>query len=223
MSIVRALRIAGLLFAATLANGAAYASDNPAMDAQVKHINDEWARIKYQMKGRANQYDQIDALSKQAAIVTTHYPGRAEPLLWQGIVNSEEAAMAGTFSKMGYASSARDILEKARAINPKAANGGVLMSLGVLYYKVPGFPIGFGSSGKARNYLEAALAMDPTGLDANFFYGDFLAAQGEVAKARNYLLRALKAPSDPDRPVWDVGRRGEVRQLLADLDKKSRH
>jgi len=219
---VKKLGLAAAVFAALMAGGSAYASDNPAMDAQVKHINDEWARIKYQMVGRSNQYDQIDALAQQAAQVVARYPGRPEPLLWQGIVTSEEAAMASTFSKLGYASKARDILERAHTINPKAANGGVLMSLGVLYYKVPGFPIGFGSAKKARDYLNAALAMDPNGLDSNFFYGDFLAAQGDYANARAHLLRALKAPADPDRPVWDAGRRGEVKKLIGEVDRHLR-
>lgn len=222
MNLRNNLLVAISVLAAWSLNAPASASDNPAMDAQVKHINDEWARIKYQMVGRSNQYDQIDALAKQAAQVVARYPGRAEPLLWQGIVNSEEAAMASTFSKLGYASSARDILERARAIDPRAANGGVLMSLGVLYYKVPGFPIGFGSAKKARGYLDAALAMDPNGLDANFFYGDFLAAQGDYANAKVHLVRALRAPADPSRPVWDAGRRGEVRKLMAEVDRHLR-
>ena len=220
MTNARKFRAAGLLIAALAFGGIAQASNNPAMDAQVKHINDQWARVKYQMVGRSNQYEQIDALAQQAATVVAHYPGQAEPLLWQGIVTSEEAVMASTFSKLSYASKARDILERAKAINPKAANGGVLMSLGVLYYKVPGWPIGFGNAKKARDCLDAALALDPNGLDANFFYGDYLASQGQYAKAKLYLQRALKAPSDPDRPVWDSGRRGEVRTLLADVDKK---
>lgn len=223
MTNARTFRAAGLLIAALAFGGVAQASNNPAMDVQVKHINDQWARVKYQMVGRSNQYEQIDALAQQAATVVAHYPGQAEPLLWQGIVTSEEAAMASTFSKLSYASKARDILERARAINPKAANGGVLMSLGVLYYKVPGWPIGFGNAKKARDCLDAALALDPNGLDANFFYGDYLASQGQYAKAKLYLQRALKAPSDPDRPVWDNGRRGEVRTLLADIDKKMSH
>lgn len=219
---VKKFNLVAAAFIALIAGGPVYASDNPAMDAQVKHINDEWARIKYQMVGRSNQYDQIDALAQQAAQVASRYPGRAEPLLWQGIVTSEEAAMASTFSKLSYASKARDILERARAINPRAANGGVLMTLGVLYYKVPGFPIGFGSTKKAKGYLDAALAMDPNGLDANFFYGDFLLSQGDYPKAKAYLLRALKAPADPERPVWDAGRRGEVRKLIGEVDRHLR-
>jgi tetratricopeptide (TPR) repeat protein len=218
MTIFSKARIAGLLAAALAWGGIAQASDNPAMDAQVARINNEWARIKYQVQDKNQQYLQLDQLAKQAASVSARYPGRAEPLLWQGIVTSEEAAQASMFRQLGLATSARDILDKARSIDPHAANGGVSMSLGVLYYKVPGFPIGFGSAKKARTYLEAALAQDPNGLDANYFYGDFLNEQGDHARARAYLARALKAPKDVSRPVWDAGRRTEVRALLAKID-----
>lgn len=226
MSLFNKLRWQGALATAvalaTAFSPVARASDNPAMDAQVSQIGREWARIKYQVKDKDAQYNQIDALAKQAATISARYPGRAEPLLWQGIVTSEEAAMASMFRKLGYASSARDILEKAEKIDPKAANGGLSMSLGVLYYKVPGFPIGFGNTKRARAYLERALAMDPGGLDANYFYGDFLQSQGDYARARQYLTRAINAPATPSRPVWDAGRRAEARTLLADVSKHLR-
>ena len=80
---------------------------------------------------------------------------------------------------------------------------------------MPGSPIGFGDKDKARRLLKEALALDPDGLDNNYFYGDFLLDQGDKAGARSYLLKALKAPHDPARPVWDAGRRREVRSLLA--------
>jgi len=49
------------------------------------------------------------------------------------------------------------------------------------------------------------------------FYGDFLAQEGDNARARQFLTRALQAPANADRPVWDAGRRAEVRALLAKL------
>jgi tetratricopeptide (TPR) repeat protein len=212
--------------AALLAGGIAIAtpvcaSNNPAMDNDVARIGNEWARIKYQVHGRDEQYRQIDALAAQAAQVVARYPGRAEPLLWQGIVTSEEAGMASMFQQLGLARSARDILNHAAAIDARAANGGVPMSLGVLYYRVPGFPIGFGSTDKARTYLKTALAMDPGGLDANYFYGDFLKTQGDYKGAAVYLDRALHAPADPHRPVWDAGRRADVRTELAEVRRKA--
>ena len=53
-------------------------------------------------------------------------------------------------------------------------NGSVYTSLGSLYYQVPGWPIGFGSDKKAESYLKKALAVNPDGMDPNYFYGDFM-------------------------------------------------
>ncbi len=220
MSSFRRLILAlGMAFAMALGTSAT-ASDNPQMDAEVLRINNEWARIRYQVTNEGQQLAQLQVLATQAATVVRRYPNRAEPLLWQGIVTSEEAARASTFHQLGYATSARDILLRARAIDANAAHGGVNMSLGVLYYKVPGFPIAFGSASRARTFLLAALAQDPNGLDANFFYGDFLEQQGDHAGARTALNRALHAPVDSSRPVWDNGRRAECRALLAHIARR---
>jgi len=200
-----------------LASQPAAASDNPQMDSDVMRINNSWAHIRYQVKDRNAQFAQLAALEGEAQKVVAKYPGKAEPLLWKGIVVSEEAARASTFRQLGLATRARDILNQAYAINPRVADGGAAMSLGVLYYKVPSWPIGFGSTSKARNFFQQALAQDPRGLDNNYFYGDFLAQEGDAPRARQFLTRALQAPANPNRPVWDAGRRAEVRALLAKL------
>ncbi len=187
------------------------------MAQEVKAINDSWAHIAYEVKGSSTQTKDLDRLAKQAAALVQKYPGKAEPLLWDGIVTSEQANRANIFHKLGLAKKARDLIAKAYAIDPKAADGGAAMSLGVLYYKVPGSPIGFGDDAKANTLLKQALAIDPNGLDANYFYGDFLLDQGQKALARQFLEKALKAPHDPMRPVWDAGRRREVQALLAKI------
>ena len=192
-----------------------HGADTAAPDAQVKHLASEWAHIKYQIKDKDEQLKQIDALAKEAAVVVDRNPGRVEPLLWDGIITSEEAAMASLIHKLGFATSARKLFEKAEALDGPGPKGAVAMSLGVIYYRVPRFPMGFGDPDKARHYLETAIAMDPDGLDANYFYGDFLIKRGEIDKGKAALAHALQAPADPDRPVWDAGRRAEVRALLA--------
>ena len=213
-------RYLAVLFGAAslaLASRPAAAADNSQMASDVMRINNAWVHIRYQVKDRSAQFNQLAALEGEAQKVVAKYPGKAEPLLWEGIVVSEEAARASTFRQLGVATRARDILAKAYAINPRVADGGAAMSLGVLYYKVPGWPIGFGSTAKARSYFQQALAQDPRGLDNNYFYGDFLAQEGDNARARQFLTRALQAPANADRPVWDAGRRAEVRALLAKL------
>ncbi len=205
-------------FAAALAGvlaicipGAAWAG----MPEDVKAINDGWAHITYEVRGSSTQTKALDKLSVQAAQVVKRYPGEADPLLWQGIVRSEQANRANMFHKLGLATQARDIIAKAYALDHGAANGGAAMSLGVLYYKVPGSPIGFGDKAKAGRLLHEALKLDPDGLDANYFMGDYMLDTGNKAAARGYLQRALKAPRDASRPVWDAGRRREVQALLA--------
>lgn len=204
-----------------LAAANAYASEHPAMDQDVLSIANSWAHIKYQETNYAEQRRDINALSTDAAAVVARYPGQVEPLLWQGIVTSEQAAMASLFNQLGYAIAARNIFERAQMIDPNGANGAIIMSLGVLYYRVPGFPVGSGNARVARRDLTAALAMDPNGLDANYFYGDFLARQGEGSQALVVLNHALQAPVDAQRPVWDAGRRAEVKALIAKIDKRS--
>lgn len=214
MKLLKTIAFGCAALAGLMSGTTAFASGDPQMDAQVQRINNEWARIKYQVRGSDAQYNQLAALERQAAAVSAKYPGKAEPLLWQGIVTSEEAAVASTFKQLGLAKSARAVLQRAYSIDPRGSHGGVAMSLGVLYYKVPGWPIAFGDAAKAKGFLQASLAADPNGLDANWFYGDYLYAQGQKAAAKTYLQKALRAPADPSRPVWDAGRRGEVRNLL---------
>ena len=181
----------------------------------VKSLNDGWAHISYEVKGSSHQTVALDNLAKQAGQVVKRYPNQAEPLLWQGIIVSEQANRANVFHKLSLATQARDIIARAYKLNPRAAGGGAAMSLGVLYYKVPGSPIGFGDKERAKKLLKEALALDPDGLDANYFYGDYLLDQGDKAGARTYLAKALRAPHDAGRPVWDAGRRREVNADLA--------
>jgi len=207
-----------LLTAAALASLAAPAfASPPGMAENVKAMNDLWANVAYRMEGSSHQAAALNKLDKQAAMVVARYPGEAEPLLWQGIILSEEAKRANILHKLSLATRARDVISKAYAIDPHAGHGGAAMSLGVLYYRVPGAPIGFGDKAKAKVLLKQALALDPNGLDANYFYGDYLAVVGDKAGAKAFLEKALRAPHDPSRPVWDAGRRGEVRALLAKL------
>jgi len=123
--------------------------------------------------------------------------------------------MASTLSAMGYAKSAKAVLEQAYAKNPAALSAGAPTSLGVLYARVPGWPIGFGDNDKARQLLAQAVSLAPNGMDANYFYADFLMSQHEYAAAYKILKHALSLPPQQNRPLWDKNRRAVIRELLA--------
>lgn len=195
---------------------------DPALAATIAHLDHEWARINYQVTDKDDQDKQMQALAAEAADVVAANPARAEPLIWQAIILCSQAGYEGGIGAYHLVQTAHALLEKAATLDYHALNGAVPVNLGILYYKVPSFPIGFGSTRKAQHYLEDALAMDPNGLDANLFYGEFLFLQGDTAKAMTVLKHALDAPPSPDRPVWDAGRRQEVRDLLSKVEEKAK-
>jgi Tfp pilus assembly protein PilF len=192
------------------------------MDASVARVQHEWERIKYQTKDPAAQHAQIKVLAHDAAVSAARFPGRAEPLIWEGIAQSEQAAMSSGLSALSDAKAARKSFEQAYQIDRTALEAGAPTSLGTLYYRVPGFPIAFGDKEKARRYLAEGVKLAPDGMDANYFYGDFLMTQGEYAAAAKVLQHALASPPRPDRPIWDAGRRVEIRALLAKANAKLR-
>jgi tetratricopeptide (TPR) repeat protein len=206
---------------ACLSGGGARASNNKAMDADIHSVEIQWEHIKFDEDGSPNQLQHIDALAKFADGLVQKYPGKVEPLIWDGIVTSEEAGMAGSLSAMGYAKKAKAILDEAYAKNPAALDAGAPTSLGVLYSRVPGWPLGFGDNDKARALLAQAVSLAPNGMDANYFYADFLMAQQEYAAADKVLRHALALPPQNNRPLWDKNRRAVIRELLAKADAKA--
>lgn len=206
------------LLAWSLLSGPACAT---GLDDDILHLQDEWAVANYKTLAGDGKVKAFEALAQRAAAVSAQYPQRAEPLVWEGIVLSTYAGAKGGLGALSLVKQARAKLETALKLDANALNGSVYTSLGTLYHKVPGFPLGFGDDKKARMYLEKAIAINPDGIDPNYFYGEYLLDTGKHEQAREHLQRALRAPARVGREVADAGRRQEVAALLEKLDGKS--
>lgn len=205
-----------LFFATSLQAGVDQSlTGSPELDNEIRHLQTEWALIKYKEKDTGKQATRMADLAKKAAEVTARYPNYAEAKIWEAIILSSQAGIQGGLGALSLVKHSRALLEEAEKIKPDALGGSAYTSLGSLYYQVPGWPLGFGDSDKARAYLEQARAMNPDGIDSNFFYGDFLLEQGEYDKAVKILEKALNAPARPDRVVADEGRREEIKLAIA--------
>jgi len=189
------------------------------VDEDIEALQRDWALANYNASGEA-KVKAFDELAHRASMLSAQYPDRAEPLVWEGIVLSTYAGVKGGLGALGLAKQARAKLETAVQLDAQALNGSAYTSLGTLYYKVPGFPLGFGDHKKAVWYLHKALALNPEGIDPNFFYADYLFEEGKYAQAREYLERALHAPSRPGRELADDGRRREINALLEKVKSK---
>jgi tetratricopeptide (TPR) repeat protein len=184
---------------------------------EVMAIRDSWGKINYQMTGD-EQNEAMGSLVEQCQAVVEGRPDNAEGLVWCGIVKSTYAGIAGGLSALKYAKAARKDLEKAIEIDPDVLAGSAQTSLGTLYFKVPGWPLGFGNEDKARDFLLAGLKAAPEGIDSNYFYADFLYDNGDMEEAREHLLQAQNASPREGRATADEGRRAEIAALLVSVD-----
>lgn len=200
-----------LVFCACLLSLPAFALSESTQE-NLKLLQTRWAQINYQTPAAEREKD-FARLSAEAATMVRNDPA-AELLIWRGIILSTYAGAKGGLAALDLVKQARASLEQAIKTDPAALDGSAYTSLGALYYQVPGWPIGFGDDEQADVLLKKALAMNPDGIDPNYFYGDFLFREKRYAEAKAALEKALKAPDRPGREVADAGRRAEVKALL---------
>ena len=210
---------AALLWVAALVVSLSSMARAAGVEDSVAEVQRDWEAIRYQAPP-AEREKKFEALATKAHQVSEAFPGRSEPMIWEGIVVSSLAGEKGGLGALGLVKQAKSLYETAIQVDGTALDGSAYNSLGVLYYKVPGWPIGFGDKNKARELLQKALSINPRGIDPNFFYGEYLVESKRPEEAVPYLERALQAPARPGRSIADAGRREEARTLLDRLKAK---
>lgn len=215
-SFVRNLVLGGVL-AFSLPSFALSASGEQSL----AQLQGRWAEINYRLP-EAQREAAFARLAGEAEVALRAEPQAPELLIWQGIILSTWAGAKGGLGALDLVKQARSRFEQAIALDPEALDGSAYTSLGSLYYQVPGWPIGFGDDARAEQLLRQALALNPSGIDPNYFYGDFLLREKRYAEAEKALQQALAAPPRPGREVADAGRRQEARVLLDKVQAKLR-
>lgn len=209
-----------ILMSTALLVGIAVAGE-PATGS-VDQVRDRWAQINYQLP-KPQREAAFEELLHQSEKIRQATPRDAAALIWEGIVLSSLAGEKGGMGALGLVKRARADFEAAIKLDAGALDGAAYTSLGALYYQVPGWPLGFGDDAAARTMLRKGLAIDPDGIDANYFYADFLRDQKDWAGARTAFQKALAAPARPGREVADAGRRQEAQAKLKDVTAHLAH
>ncbi|NVK55808.1 MAG: tetratricopeptide repeat protein [Alteromonadaceae bacterium] len=185
-------------------------------------LQSQWAKINYADMDSDKKATEFKTLIDQAQALVSAQPDNVEYRIWLGIIQSSTAGAEGGLGALKYAKEARKNFETALTINENALEGSAMASLGVLYHKVPGWPIGFGSDKKAEKLFKRALKVNPDGIDSNYFYAEYLFDDGEYQQALAYLDKAMHAAPRPDRPLADEGRRQDIAALKTKIEKKIR-
>lgn len=194
------------------------------LGAELQGLQEEWAHIKYQVQGKDAKLSAIAKLEKKAAAVSAANPNNADAKIWEAIILATDANITKSLSGLPKVEKAKTLLEQSLKIDGKAMDGAAHMTLGSLYYQVPGWPVGFGDDDKAEQHLKAALAINPNGMDTNYWYGAYLLDDGRASEAVTYLKKAAAAPVRAERKVADEGRLKEIQDALtkAQSSKKTK-
>ncbi len=147
--------------------------------------------------------------------VATAFPEQAEPLILKSTILLTMAKDASSFVALGLVNQAKALLDKAIKINPEAREGSALVTMGVIYYKTPGWPIAFGDDKEAEGYLLQALEVNPAGVSSNYYYATFLLEQGDEDQAANYLTKAVNAKLDPANISFKIKKQQQEQAKLA--------
>jgi tetratricopeptide (TPR) repeat protein len=187
------------------------------LPADIVAIQLRWAQIKYELP-EDQRVAAFEKLAEQAQAAVDAHPGSAEALIWQGITLSTWAGERGGVGALGIAKRARKALEAALKLDRRALSGSALTSLGSLYHGVPGWPIGFGDDDKAQDLLQQGVAINPDGIDSNYFYGQFLYDEDRYDEALRAFKKAKAAPPRAGREVADAGRQAELDKAIKDTE-----
>jgi tetratricopeptide (TPR) repeat protein len=207
----KSLRSAMLIASLCSAFGVAHADER----ADIDRLQTRWAEVKYQLP-EAEREKAFAALAAEAEALRKTHAGRAPYLVWEGIIRATYAGAKGGLGALTEAKKARSLFEKSLTLDQAALDGSAYTSLGSLYYQVPGWPLGFGDDKKAEEMLRKGLALDPNGIDANFFYADYLLEQEQYPEALAAFEKARQAPPRPGRESADAGRRAEIDAKIAE-------
>ncbi len=209
-----------LLFFMALVSISAFSNADSTTTEAIAQLQQEWAKIKYQVFDRKEQIKQLRSLEEKGGQYLLEHSDAAELKIWQAIILSTDAGVTNNLSSLGMLKKAKVLLTESIELDPEALSGSAYTSLASLYYQAPSWPISFGSDKKARKYFKQALVINPRGIDSNYFYGDFLIKQKDYGRAKEYLNKALSAKPRAGRKLADEGRRQEIQAALAAIANK---
>lgn len=187
-----------------------------AFEGELFSLKNRWEHTVTGMPANERE-STLKALAGEVEQLVEEHQDEADVLVWQGIILASYARERGGLGALGTAGDARDALEKAIEIDPQGLNGSAYVTLGALYDRAPGRPLGFGNSETAERMFQRALEIRPDGIDVNYYYAAFLKEEGNEQAAREHAQRAVNGNARESRQVSDEALRRDAETLLNQL------
>ncbi len=211
------------MFEAILASGALAAlacqpAEDPSLTPKLSAIAQGWDEARYEIQDERSQIVALRLLAAETQVLASQHPGAASVRVWLGVLLAGEADDADWLAALRLADQARQALISAESQCPDHPTAALLeTALGVLFAEAPPRPLSFGDAAQAEAHFRRGLAADPTGIEQNYYYADFLADRRRFPEAEDALRKALAAPARPGRDLGDRGVRQAAATLLAEI------
>ncbi|MDD2761085.1 MAG: hypothetical protein PHH11_12430 [Methylomonas sp.] len=189
------------------------------LNSAIDSLESDWASAYYQAD-ETRQKQTYPLLLEKAAKLATRFPTAAEPKIWLATIMATNAAFESSLEALTTLEKAKNLLEEAIRIAPRALDGSAYVTLGSLYYMLPGWPVSFGDDDIAEHLLKTSLTINPNGIDANYFYADFLLRQDRLAEAEAYFRKAVHSPVRKQQIFADTQLQNEAKLALAHAQQR---
>lgn len=187
------------------------------LNTPLSQLQHQWAVCEYQIKGEdAKQSCFQDLVDEEQQHLTLH-PNNPDLNIAFAINLASLANVSSTSDALSLIKQAKTRLETLKNTTSGQRHTAVLVTLGALYYRAPGWPISFGDDDKAGVLLAEAIKLSPDDITAHYFYGDFLAEQGKTQQAIQVLESGLNVHTRHLHPLIVQGRQQDIRRLLNTL------
>ena len=140
-----------------------------------------------------------------------------EANFWLAVCYGAYGQEKGVMQSLALVQPIKKAAEKAAAIDGSYFYGGPWRVLGRLYHKAPGFPISVGSTKKAIECLEKAVAAGEKFFLNRIFLAEAYLSNRDRAKAREQLEWVLNAAPNKNHEREDEALKREAQQLLENL------
>lgn len=192
-----------------------------AFDDELATLQQHWATARYQTTGD-DRTTQLGKLVGEADSFTKKYSDKADGYIWSAVIRGSLAEAMHNMSALAVINEAKANLEQAIAVDPAAEESHAYGILGLMYARMPGWPVAFGDNKKAQEMLKKGLETSPNGMNVNYFNAQYWFDKGDYKKAQSHIEKALQAPSpySPAAALVAANRQREMHELSERINAK---
>ena len=140
-----------------------------------------------------------------------------ESNFWLAVNRGSYGQEKGIMQSLAMVTPIKKTAEKALELDESYFYGGPWRVLGRLYHKAPGFPISVGSTKKAIECLEKAVALGPKFFLNHLFLAEAYISNRDRAKAREHLEWIINTPPNKNHEREDEDYKRQAARLLESL------